>query len=97
MPLGEWCEVMMDAVCSTMETACFEGLDGVRDGCMSSGVDGCLAGRDPATSVDRSYDALNRCTTTVNELECRALGSAIQQMPLEEGPLAGCAAPRSIP
>lgn len=67
--LGEWCKEMMRATCSNMGDRCV-GSSEVTSGCMDTGVDSCLAGRDPGTSSGRKAKELRACIGVANRAPC---------------------------
>ncbi len=67
--LGEWCKEMIRSTCTNMGDRCV-GSSEVTNGCMDTGVESCLGGRDPATPSGHKAKDLRSCIGVANRAPC---------------------------
>lgn len=67
--LGEWCKEMIRSTCTNMGDRCV-GSSEVTNGCMDTGVESCLGGRDPAMASGRKAKDLRSCIAVANRAPC---------------------------
>jgi hypothetical protein len=77
MSLGAWCHEAGRAMCKALADKCFNGMDGVADGCNETVEAPCLAGRARDSSSGRTWGELDQCVAQMRSLTCEGLGAGM--------------------
>lgn len=75
--LGEWCQHVTRTFCRATAAQCFGGSESFEQGCRSSALEGCLAGRSLASPSGRTGAELRDCLEYLDGVACRDLGAAL--------------------
>jgi hypothetical protein len=77
VPVGEWCDQVGAAFCKATADRCFNGMNGVADGCRDTFKPSCLAGRAADGPSGRTGADLDHCVAALKPLTCEGLGAGI--------------------